>query len=63
MDETTKKLTEVLCKWNHDEIRAGAALVMIWGLYEKEALETWNNQLEERLNFPNKRVHIKEVNE
>ena len=44
--EKQKEMTRVLCKWNRREISADDALAQIWAIYEKEALETWNDPLE-----------------
>ena len=45
-EQRQKALCRILCKWNKKEIDPNTALNKIWELYEKEALETWNNPLE-----------------
>ena len=49
MDKKIKELTRILCKWNRKETEASEAMYAIWRLYEEEALETWNDPLEELL--------------
>ena len=46
METKLKEMTRILCQWNRKEISAEDAMQKIWGLYEKEALETWNDPLE-----------------
>ncbi len=41
-----KELTRFLCEWNRKEITAEVFVERVWKLYEKEALETWNDPLE-----------------
>lgn len=46
MDKRLKKLTILLCEWNREEITDKELANRVWDLYEKEALETWNDPLE-----------------
>jgi len=49
MTEQEKKvleLTRLLCKWNRKELKGDAFASQVWVLFEKEALETWNDPLE-----------------
>ena len=46
MDKKLKELTRLLCKWNREEISEGYFANKFWLLYEKEALDTWNDPLE-----------------
>jgi len=45
VDSKTRELTMLLCKWNRKEITPDAFAHKVWELYEKEALETWNDPL------------------
>ena len=38
-----KELTRLLCKWNRKEISDRELADRVWVLFEKEALETWND--------------------
>jgi hypothetical protein len=49
MNKKERELTRILCKWNRKELSPQEAMNRIWRLYEKEALETWNNPLEKLL--------------
>ena len=49
MEDKTKELTRLLCKWNREKLTADELAHAIWVLYKKEALETWNDPLEKLL--------------
>lgn len=46
MEKKVKELTRLLRKWNRKEITAEQFAHQVWRLFEKEALETWNDPLE-----------------
>ena len=47
MDKRLKELTRLLCKWNRKEISEDELAHKVWDLFKKEALETWNDPLEQ----------------
>jgi hypothetical protein len=49
MTKKELEMARILCKWNRKELTAEEALIQIWKLYVKEALEVWNNPLEKLL--------------
>ena len=49
MEDKVTALTRILCKWNRKEITSDTFAHRVWVLYEKEALETWNDPLEKLL--------------
>jgi hypothetical protein len=49
MEPRIKELTRLLCKWNRKEISERDFAVKVWFLFNKEALETWNDPLESLL--------------
>ena len=49
MTDKVKELTRLLCKWNRREISDREFSDKVWVLFEKEALETWNDPLEKLL--------------
>jgi len=45
-EQKLKELTRLLGRWNRRELSDRDFAVKIWNLFEKEALETWNDPLE-----------------
>lgn len=46
MKKKIKELTRLLCKWNRKELGGEEFASQVWVLFNREALETWNDPLE-----------------